>query len=101
MARRTQQQRDEAWATASEAWGQTSHRSPADGIAERIRAARTPRPASAARRQSERDAMMRRIARAYAAERHPSHRQKDDCRYFPHQGPRECARRVRQASLSA
>jgi len=37
-----------------------------------------------------------RQVKAYTASLLPPFKMKDDSRYFPHQGPRECARRIRQ-----
>lgn len=85
--------RDAACASAREAWADIGRHSRVDGIAERIRAAKSPSPANEAKRQSERAAMLRRLKSAYQANLLPYQRAADDSRYFPHQGPRECARR--------
>lgn len=88
--------RDAACTVAREAWADIGRHSRVDGIAERIRAAKVPAPMNEAKRQSERAAMQRRLKSVYDANRVSYRRAPDNSRYFPHQGPRECARRRRQ-----
>ena len=84
---------------AQTAWDADGKRSPTSGLGERVRGSNQPRiknPDWLAYRQSTRNAFRNRqaadVKRAKRTEPYP----KDESRYFPHQGPRECARRLRQ-----
>lgn len=84
---------------ARAAWAVSSRQSRVEGIADRIRCARNPKPINPAKRAAELELDRRRRDAAYRANKVSVPFHGDDTRYFPHQGVRECARRVRQAAV--
>jgi len=85
-----------AWAAIERANPRFTGRSPVDGLAERIRAAKHPKPLNAAKRVAERKAFRARQIVALKTNTSPYQRPAQVGSYFPHQGPRECERRRRQ-----
>ena len=83
---------------AQTAWDADGKRSPTSGLGERVRG--SGKPQTEAQKQSKRNALRNRqaadVKKAKRTEPYP----KDESRYFPHQGPRECARRLRQGIVS-
>lgn len=87
---------------ATEAWSEAGLRSPIGGLAERVRGSGKRRKNPAEYRRSQQVALRRRQEETYQKNLRGAARPAyDGSRYFPHQGPRECARRVRQAEKAA
>lgn len=80
---------------ASEMWGESRKLSPIGGLAELVRGNDMPIPLHV--KMANRAAFQRRNAESVAQNtRRVEYKVKGSDRYFPHQGPREIARRVRQ-----
>ena len=99
---RNQNQKAEAHARAQEAWDAVerkkggSPRRAVSGLAERIRGSNR-KPKTAEHKRAEREAMHRQMAQTLKRNTRTFQPARiDDSKYLPHQGPRECARRVRQ-----
>lgn len=82
-----------AWADIRRGGRPAGIQSPVQGLAERIRCAKNPRPLNPAKRQAEREAAKRRQAAQWRANKYQHIPLTHDGKYLPHQGPRECARR--------
>jgi hypothetical protein len=88
--------REAAHEAACAAWDDAGKKSRVDGLAARIRGSGKPAKTQA-QRSAERSLMVQRAQAAYRPRYIPF---VDDSSYFPHQGPRECARRRRQVSAT-
>jgi hypothetical protein len=80
-------------AAARDAWAESGRTSPVDGLAERIRASKNPRPVNPERRKAERALAKHRQQQTVRDATHPAPKAEPG-RYFPHQSDRERNRRL-------